>query len=175
RTGLFSLLLSYNKTPPSITYYKLIGKTCVKEAGSRVVTCSFLFTLNYKSRHYKWNRASIFDTNQIKCATTCAWVHYKESAGQYIFAEIKEALEDLPKELILHLVWCPGQGIEGNEAADRLAGVATGRNENPDRRLKENINKIYFRPPNWLQRTHQSACIKPFASPPSPFQGQEEA
>ncbi|KNZ53012.1 hypothetical protein VP01_3370g3 [Puccinia sorghi] len=35
--AFFPLSLSYNKTPPS-TFYKLIEKTCVKEAGSRVVT-----------------------------------------------------------------------------------------------------------------------------------------
>ncbi|KNZ53900.1 hypothetical protein VP01_3102g2 [Puccinia sorghi] len=48
RLAFFTLLLSHNKTPSSITSYKLIQKTCVKEDGSRVLT------------HYKYLRSFFY-------------------------------------------------------------------------------------------------------------------
>ncbi|KNZ47365.1 hypothetical protein VP01_645g1 [Puccinia sorghi] len=64
-------------------------------------------------------------------------------SGQYLFLEILEAWKELPVLFDISLVWCPGhRGIVGNEAADLLANEASKRNNQPDRRLPANVNKL---------------------------------
>ncbi|KNZ44648.1 uncharacterized protein VP01_895g1, partial [Puccinia sorghi] len=66
-----------------------------------------------------------------------------EKTGQYLFLEICDAWRNLPGDIDIHLVWCPGhQGIVGREAANLLANEAARRNDHPDRRLWANVNKL---------------------------------
>ncbi|KNZ51252.1 uncharacterized protein VP01_4024g1, partial [Puccinia sorghi] len=103
----------------------------------------------------------------------------EEKSGQYIFLEILDVWNDIPVDLNLNLVWCPGhQGIVGNKLADRLAGeceqIGDGNQALNQSGNKEDIESEVINTPDRLQFPHKSTVVWEIPFTSTSLQGKKK-